>query len=87
MAEKLGFKRKSVNEFSQYLKRNLILSDSLAEIDEVCRDPKDNHILALALGSHADAILTGDADLLTLKKFHGIPILTPSAFWTFQKEH
>jgi len=45
-----------------------------------CRDPDDDAILALALSGRADAIVTGDADLLTLDPFHGIPILSPRRF-------
>lgn len=48
-----------------------------------CKDKKDLHILGLALAAKADAIVTGDADLLILKKFHSIPILSPREFWTF----
>ena len=43
----------------------------------VCRDKDDDLILAVALAADADAIVTGDQDLLVLKKHHGIPILTP----------
>lgn len=34
----------------------------------VCRDPKDNFLLALAKDGRADYLLTGDYDLLDLKK-------------------
>lgn len=40
-----------------------------------CRDPKDNHILALALDGKADMIVTGDDDLLVLHLWRTIPIL------------
>jgi len=39
------------------------------------RDPKDLAVLACAVASEADAIITGDKDLLILKSFEGIPIL------------
>lgn len=42
----------------------------------VCRDPDDDQVLACALAAHADAIVSGDADLLTLGIYQGIPILT-----------
>lgn len=45
-----------------------------------CRDPKDNMILELAVNGRADLIVTGDADLLSLGKFHGISILSPAAY-------
>ncbi len=43
----------------------------------VCRDVYDDLILAAALTAKADAIVTGDQDLLVLKQFQGIPILNP----------
>jgi len=45
--------------------------------EAVCRDSDDDLILAAALAAKADAIVTGDQDLLVLKGFKGIPILNP----------
>jgi uncharacterized protein len=49
----------------------------------VCRDPKDQMFLELAYDAHADAVVTGDADLLTLDDPTGkhLPfrIITPQA--------
>jgi putative PIN family toxin of toxin-antitoxin system len=44
------------------------------------RDFKDTKIIACALSAKADYIVTGDKDLLVLKHYHKIPILTPKAF-------
>ena len=46
----------------------------------VCRDPDDDWVLATALAGQADAIVTGDADLLVLDVFQGIAILSPRQF-------
>jgi predicted nucleic acid-binding protein len=35
---------------------------------------------ALAVNGQADLIVTGDADLLALNPFRGIPIVTPAVF-------
>lgn len=40
-----------------------------------CRDPKDNKFLEAALAGEADAIVTGDDDLLVLNPFEGMDIL------------
>jgi putative PIN family toxin of toxin-antitoxin system len=45
-----------------------------------CRDPKDDKFLELAVNGHADLIVSGDADLLALNPFRGIPIITPASF-------
>ena len=39
------------------------------------RDPDDIHVLACAVAVGADAIVTGDKDLLNLRAFGGIPII------------
>ena len=52
----------------------------VTESIHVCRDPKDNLILELAVDGNADFIVTGDADLLVLNPFRGIRILTPADF-------
>jgi len=44
------------------------------------RDKKDNRILECALEGGCDYIVTGDKDLLVLKKYEGINILTPREF-------
>ena len=46
----------------------------------VCRDADDDEVLATALAAKAEIILTGDKDLLTLKEFQGIRILSPRRF-------
>ena len=42
----------------------------------VCRDPDDDVLLACALASQADYIVSGDQDLLVLKSFEAITILS-----------
>jgi uncharacterized protein len=44
----------------------------------VCRDPDDDAVLALAIAAKADFIVSGDRDLLSLKSYQGIPIVTPA---------
>lgn len=48
----------------------------------ICRDPNDDMIIACAFDASADYIVTGDEDLLTLKKFNNIIILNPRNFET-----
>lgn len=69
------------------------LEDLLETIDEVaefvnvtsniseCRDPKDNFLLSLAVDGKADYLLTGDKDLLVLKKIGVTEIKTISEFF------
>jgi putative PIN family toxin of toxin-antitoxin system len=47
---------------------------------KVCRDPKDDKFLELAVNGKAKFIITGDEDLLVLNTFKGIEILNPRGF-------
>ena len=49
-------------------------------VQSVCRDPDDDAILACALEARADYLVTGDVDLLDLKTFRGIRIVSPRDF-------
>ena len=51
--------------------------------ERLCRDKADDVVLATALAGKADIIVTGDDDLLVLKKFRGIRILSPRKFLEF----
>jgi len=46
----------------------------------VCRDTKDNQYLNLSYECQADYLVTGDHDLLALKKFKKTKILKPKEF-------
>lgn len=49
-------------------------------ITRVSRDPKDDMLLALALAGKAKYLITGDKDLLILKKFGDTLVVTPRQF-------
>jgi uncharacterized protein len=53
---------------------------AITEHVELCRDPRDDRFLELALPGQADFLPTGDADLLALHPFRGTAILTPAAY-------
>ena len=46
-----------------------------------CRDPSDIPFLQLAVAGEADALVTGDADLLTLAPVFDVPVLTALEAW------
>ena len=46
----------------------------------VCRDPKDDKFLELAVNGGATCIISGDEDLLVLNPFRDIPIIKPDEF-------
>lgn len=46
----------------------------------VCRDKKDNFLLALAKDGHAQYLITGDEDLLVIERFGSTRIVTFAEF-------
>jgi putative PIN family toxin of toxin-antitoxin system len=62
--------------------RNVAELVDVHSVVEICRDPKDNFLLALAKDGNADYLITGDKDLLTLKEFEITKIVTLSEFET-----
>jgi putative PIN family toxin of toxin-antitoxin system len=50
------------------------------ETVELVRDPDDDRLIEAALAAHADVIVTGDQDLLTLERVDQTRILTPREF-------
>ena len=50
------------------------------KLDVVTDDPNDNHIVECAVTAGADAIITGDQDLLRMSKYQGIAMLRVGEF-------
>ena len=48
----------------------------IQNILEICRDPKDDFLLALSKKSKADYLVTGDSDLLDLRVYKDTKIIT-----------
>lgn len=53
---------------------------------QVSRDADDDAVLACALAAQADLIVSGGMDLLVLKQFHGIRIVTPAQAIKYLRE-
>ncbi len=47
---------------------------------DACRDPEDNRVLEAAIEGVADAIVSGDADLLDMREFETTPTLRVAEF-------
>lgn len=54
--------------------------ESSEKVDIVQDDPDDNKILECAKAGKVDFIISSDNHLLKIKKFEGIPIITPQEF-------
>jgi putative PIN family toxin of toxin-antitoxin system len=85
------------DKFDRYLsaeEREAFLGSLVERVDvvepvkkiRVCRDTDDDKFLELAVEGRAEAIVSGDDDLLALDPFRNISIVAPSAFLEQQQE-
>ena len=75
--KRLEQKGKSAREIiSRFRAAAVIVEGPAIAAPLALRDPDDIHVLACAMGAIADAIVTGDNDLLSMGTFEGIPILS-----------
>ena len=47
---------------------------------KACSDPEDDAVIECAIAAKAKRIVTGDQDLLTMKTYRGISIISPRSF-------
>jgi uncharacterized protein len=66
-------------KFILYLKNLAEIIDVVNHV-QVCRDTKDDKFISLAIAGNANLIITGDEDLLVIKCYQSIPILSPKDF-------
>lgn len=65
--------------WTAFVFQHAVLVDVHSTVD-VCRDPDDNKYLACALDGGAAVIVSGDKDLLVLKSYGSIPVVTARMF-------
>ncbi len=68
------FAQTSLAEFKEIFAKATVKQKVKSKVD-VCRDPDDNYLLALALDGKADFLVTGDKDLLDIGTFQGTRIV------------
>jgi putative PIN family toxin of toxin-antitoxin system len=86
LQKKLKMPKDKVLMITEYLKEFCTFSSYKRLDKDACRDIDDVKILGLAVVAKPDYIITGDTDLLVLKKFHSVPIITPREFWEISKD-
>lgn len=83
--EKLVQKIKLPKDIAKGIRGFLTDQASLVEAIQlppsICRDPDDLEVLGLVSAAMAEVLITGDQDLLVLKRFESARIVTPREFW------
>lgn len=80
LARKFSWEDKKLQILDKKLRKLIILIEPKQTVDVIKDDPADNRVLECAWKAKVDFIVSGDKHLLTLSKFKGIPILSPSEF-------
>jgi uncharacterized protein len=73
-----------VDETEKLLRSQMELVSPIPLDKPICRDADDDNILATAVAGNCKCIVTGDKDLLVLRQFQGIDILSPSDFQAYE---
>jgi len=83
---KLKVPDKIVTEVLELLRGQTVVPRPLAPAAIELSDPDDLWVLASAVASNADALVTGDRGLLEAADRATVRILSPRAFWTLLKD-
>ncbi len=86
MARKLRFSKSDIASAARLLRSRLTLVEPITIEKSACRDRDDLVVLGTAIAGHCDAVVSGDADLLTIKSYKSIPILAPADYWKWESE-
>jgi uncharacterized protein len=85
LRDKLGMPEAQARDVVGFIRQQAFVAAESAVPAVDPRDATDLPILAAAVAGTADALVTGDKDLLVLERVEAVPILNPRAFWEVAK--
>lgn len=86
LVEKIKIPNEKVDEIIDFLRDTCTIFNYESLKKNICRDKKDDEILALAKSSNSKYIVTGDKDLLVLINFENVKIINPRQLWEITKD-
>jgi uncharacterized protein len=86
LTRKVKLERQTAVGIERLLRENGSLLEPAAIAADACRDANDLHVLGLAKAGKADYLVTGDEDMLVLKRFGRCRIVTPRQFWSLMRQ-
>ena len=81
LRKKFGVSRELIKDFVSLIQQNTMLSEPVDLPALHLKDKDDLGILAAAVSSGADVVVTGDGELQELGHVSGIKIISPRQFW------
>lgn len=86
LKDKFKFTTRETNAVISLLRSRCSIVNTQTLPSPVSRDPDDDNIIATAISGTCDCIITGDKDLLDLKKTGDVLIVSPSQFWQIEEK-
>jgi uncharacterized protein len=80
LLRKFGFSMRHARLLTHFVRRPTVPVEITGLPPRVCRDADDDLILAAAIAGRCEYLVTGDNDLLVLKQFNDVAIVTPAEF-------
>ena len=84
LTDKFKFTNREANAVVSLLRSRCSVVDTQTLPFPVSRDPDDDNIIATAISGTCRCIISGDKDLLDLKKAGDILIVSPGQFWRIE---
>jgi len=80
LQRRYGLSPSRVTRLLRALRQFAVVVEDGPGIGGVVRDPEDQKFVDCAVAGHADYLVTGDDDLLSLGEHGGVQIVSPTAF-------
>src|SRR2546426_4179538 len=87
LRKRIGLPPGAIKEIDEFLREHEVAPKPAAPAALPERDPGDQWVLASAIESHTDVLVTGDRDLLDIAAAAPIKIIDPRGFWDLVRKN
>lgn len=85
LMDEFRFSKANTKEKLDFIKKYFIEGETAKEFIRICKDESDNHILSDALFNRVDLFISGDSELLKIKQYKNMQIISPGEYWLISK--
>lgn len=87
LRKRIGLPPRAVEEIDEFLREHEVAPKPPARASFPKRDPDDQWVVASAIASRVDVLVTGDRDLLDIAAAASIKIVDPRGFWDLVRKN
>ncbi len=87
LRKRIGLPPRAVEEIDEFLREHEVAPKPAARASVPKRDPDDQWVVASAIASRVDVLVTGDRDLLDIAAAASIKIVDPRGFWDLVRKN